>query len=46
VLGTQVPVPKAHEAFGPDGAIANERVAKSVRELAAAVASTARALKA
>jgi chromate reductase, NAD(P)H dehydrogenase (quinone) len=45
VLGAQVPVPKAHEAFGADGAIANERVAKSVRALAVEVASTARALK-
>ena len=41
VLGTQVAVPRAHEAFGDDGRIADERVAKSVRALAAAVAQAA-----
>jgi len=41
VLGTQVAVPRAHEAFGPDGRLADERVAKSVRALAAAVAQAA-----
>ncbi len=46
VLGTQVAVPKAHEAFAADGSIADERVAKSVRALAAAVADAARRMKA
>lgn len=41
VLGTQVAVPRAHEAFGDDGRIADERVAKSVRALAEAVAQAA-----
>ena len=41
VLGTQVAVPRAHEAFGPDGRLADERVAKSVRALAEAVARAA-----
>ncbi|MBX3717438.1 MAG: NAD(P)H-dependent oxidoreductase [Burkholderiales bacterium] len=41
VLGTQVAVPRAHEAFGPDGRIADERVAKSVRALAEAVVQAA-----
>lgn len=41
VLGTQVAVPRAHEAFGPDGRLADERVAKSVRALAEAVAQAA-----
>lgn len=41
VLGAQVPVPRAHEAFATDGSIADERVAKSVRSLAAAVAQAA-----
>lgn len=41
VLGTQVAVPRAHEAFGPDGRLADERAAKSVRALAAAVAQAA-----
>jgi len=45
VLGAQVAVPKAHEAFAADGAIADERVAKSVRALAAAVADASRRLK-
>jgi NAD(P)H-dependent FMN reductase len=45
VLGTQVAVPKAHEAFAADGSIADERVAKSVRALAAAVADAARRMK-
>jgi NAD(P)H-dependent FMN reductase len=46
VLGTQVVVPKAHEAFRPDGAIADERVANAVRALAVAVADAGRRLKA
>ena len=46
VLGTQVAVPRAHEAFGPDGRLADERVAKSVRALAAAVAQAAGKLRA
>jgi NAD(P)H-dependent FMN reductase len=41
VLGTQVAVPRAHEAFGADGRLADERAAKSVRALAAAVAQAA-----
>lgn len=41
VLGTQVAVPRAHEAFAADGTIADERVAKAVRALAAAVAQAA-----
>jgi NAD(P)H-dependent FMN reductase len=41
VLGTQVAVPRAHEAFAPDGSIADERVAKSVRALAESVARAA-----
>ena len=45
VLGTQVAVPKAHEAFAADGSIADERVAKSVRALAAAVADASRKLE-
>jgi NAD(P)H-dependent FMN reductase len=46
VLGTQVAVPKAHEAFAADGSIADERVAKSVRSLAAAVADAGSRLRA
>lgn len=46
VLGTQVAVPKAHEAFAADGSLADERVAKSVRALAAAVVDASRKLKA
>lgn len=46
VLGTQVVVPKANEAFRPDGAIADERVASSVRGLAAAVADASGRLRA
>lgn len=41
VLGTQVAVPRAHEAFAADGTIADERVAKAVRALVAAVAQAA-----
>ena len=41
VLGTQVAVPRAHEAFGDDGRLVEERVAKSVRVLAEAVAQAA-----
>jgi NAD(P)H-dependent FMN reductase len=46
VLGTQVVVPKAHEAFRPDGAIADERVANAVRALVVAVADAGRKLRA
>jgi NAD(P)H-dependent FMN reductase len=46
VLGTQVAVPRAHEAFAADGSIADERVAKSVRALAGAVADASRRLAA
>ncbi len=42
VLGSQVAVPKADAAFGADGSIADERVARPVRALAAAVADLAR----
>jgi len=42
VLGSQVAVPKADGAFAADGSIADERVARSVRSLAAAVADLAR----
>lgn len=45
VLGAQVAVPRANDAFTPDGAIADERVARSVRSLAAAVANAAGKLK-
>jgi NAD(P)H-dependent FMN reductase len=45
VLGTQVAVPRAHEAFAADGTLADERVAKSVRALAAAVADASGKLK-
>ena len=41
VLGSQVAVPKADGAFAADGSIADERVARPVRALAAAVAETA-----
>ncbi len=41
VLGAQVAVPRAHEAFGPDSRLVDERVAKSVRSLAEAVAQAA-----
>ncbi len=46
VVGQQVPVPKAHEAFAPDGSLADERVAKQVRALAEAVAALAAKLRA
>jgi NAD(P)H-dependent FMN reductase len=45
VLGTQVAVPKAHEAFAADGTLADERAAKSVRSLAEAVAQAAHRLR-
>jgi chromate reductase len=45
VLGSQVVVPKAHEAFAADGSVADERVAKSLRALATAVADASRRLK-
>ena len=41
VLGAQVAVPRANEAFAPDGSIADERIARSVRALAVAVAEAA-----
>ncbi len=44
VLGTQVAVPRAHEAFAPDGSLADERVARSVRALTAALAKAAQGL--
>lgn len=45
VLGAQVAVPGAHEAFAPDGSLADERVARSVRALAESVAQAAGRLK-
>jgi chromate reductase len=45
VLGAQVAVPRAHEAFAADASIADERVARSVRSLAAAVADTTHRLR-
>ncbi len=45
VLGTQVAVPRAHEAFAADGSVVDERVAKSVRSLAEAVAQAAQRLR-
>ena len=38
VLGAQVALPRAHEAFAADGSLADERAARSVRALATAVA--------
>lgn len=46
VIGAQVAVPKAHEAFAADGSLADERVAKQVRALADSVAGLAARLKA
>jgi len=46
VVGAQVAVPKAHEAFAADGSLADERVEKQVRQLAEAVASLAAKLRA
>ena len=46
VVGAQVVVPKAHEAFAADGSLADERVAKQVRSLAEAVAGLAAKLRA
>ena len=46
VVGAQVAVPKAHEAFAADGSLADERVAKQVRSLAEAVAGLAAKLRA
>jgi NAD(P)H-dependent FMN reductase len=46
VLGTQVAVPKAHEAFAADGSLSDERVAKQVRSLAEGVAGLAAKLRA
>lgn len=45
VLGTQVAVPRAHEAFAADGSLADERVAKSLRSLAEAVTRAAQRLR-
>ena len=45
VLGAQVAVPRAHEAFAADGSLADERVAKSLRSLAEAVAQAAQRLR-
>jgi hypothetical protein len=41
-----VALPKAHEAFAADGALADERVAKQVRGLAEGVATLAAKLRA
>lgn len=46
VVGAQVAVPKAHEAFAADGSLADERVARQVRSLAEAVAGLAAKLRA
>jgi NAD(P)H-dependent FMN reductase len=46
VVGTQVAVPKAHEAFAEDGSLADERVAKQVLALAQAVSALAVKLRA
>ena len=46
VLGAQVAVPRAHEAFAADGSLADERVAKQVRSLAEGVAGLAARLRA
>lgn len=46
VVGTQVAVPKAHEAFAADGSLADERVAKQVRSLAESVTAMAARLRA
>ena len=45
VLGAQVAVPRAHEAFEADGSLADERVAKSLRSLAEAVTRAAQRLR-
>jgi NAD(P)H-dependent FMN reductase len=45
VLGAQVAVPRAHEAFAADGSLADERVAKSLRSLAEAVTQAAQRLR-
>ncbi len=45
VLGAQVAVPRAHEAFAADGSLADERVARSVRALAESVTQAAGRLK-
>jgi NAD(P)H-dependent FMN reductase len=46
VVGAQVALPKAHEAFAADGTLADERVAKQVRGLAEGVATLAAKLRA
>lgn len=45
VVGMQVAVPKAHEAFAADGSLKDERVAKQVRALAEAVSGLAARLR-
>jgi NAD(P)H-dependent FMN reductase len=45
VLGTQVVLPRAHEAFDAEGKLREERSSQSVRSLAAAVAKAAVALR-
>jgi NAD(P)H-dependent FMN reductase len=45
VLGTQVVVPRAHEAFDGEGKLREARTAQSVQALAAAVAKAAAALR-
>jgi len=42
VLGPQVAVARAHEAFGPDGRLTDDRAAASVRALAVAVMEASR----
>jgi NAD(P)H-dependent FMN reductase len=45
VIGTQVGIPRAHEAFDENGAIKDARVAKSVESLAASLVEFTRRLK-
>jgi NAD(P)H-dependent FMN reductase len=46
VVGSQLAVPRADTVFGPDGAITDERVSRSVRSLAQAVADLAARVRA
>jgi chromate reductase, NAD(P)H dehydrogenase (quinone) len=46
VVGAQVALPKAHEAFAADGSLADERVAKQVHGLVGSVATLASKLRA
>jgi NAD(P)H-dependent FMN reductase len=46
VVGAQVALPQAHEAFAADGTLADERVAKQLRTLAESVATMAARLRA